>query len=272
MGNIYRFNVGQFQCTVLADPANTRNAASFWPSLPADEVIREVQAAGYDPGALGNSFNMLFIQTPEHRILVDTGIGAGRSQLIDNLGEIGVQPEAIDQVIITHGHGDHIGGIVGADGKLTFPNAHYTFWKSEWEYWLDWGEKNADPNNPARRNLTPIQDRVNLVDHEVGIFPGVCALHTPGHTIGHMGLLLESNGERLMHIVDAAHHPVQVDHPKWSPHFDYQPDVAAATRKALFERAARENLLVLAYHFPFPGLGHVVERNGALQWEVLKAE
>jgi len=105
-----------------------------------------------------------------------------------------------------------------------------------------------------------------MIDHESEILPGLCVLPAPGHTLGHIALLLESGGERLLHIVDCAHNPAQVSHTDWSPLYDMQPDVSAQTRKALFERAARENILVMAYHFPFPGLGRVIEADGAYQW------
>jgi glyoxylase-like metal-dependent hydrolase (beta-lactamase superfamily II) len=268
---IYQFNIGQFKCANLNDSANPRTAVSFWPSIAAETVLREVSAAGYNPDALENSFNILLIQTSNHKVLVDTGLGVGRSSLLDNLREVGVAPDEIDRIIITHCHGDHIGGIIGADGELIFPNARYSLWKTEWEYWLDVAQKSDDPNNPARRNLLPIQDKVDVVDQEIDIVPGICAIHAPGHTVGHMGLLIESSGERLLHMVDAAHHQVQTLHPDWSPHFDYQPEVAAATRRALFGRAARENLWVLTYHFAYPGLGHVVERNGGWHWDETKA-
>ena len=255
---IHHFKVGQFDCKVIADRANPRVAVKFWPSIPADEVLEAAKQGDYDPEALANSYNMLLIKTPEHLILVDTGVGEGKSDLLENLTQIGVEPESIDRVIITHGHGDHIFGIVHADGSLTFPNARYSMWKTEWEYWLE--------QDSARSILTQIKDYVDLIDHETEILPGICALAAPGHTVGHMALLLESRGEHLLHIVDAAHHPLQVEHTGWSPHFDKQPDIAATTRQQLFERAARENLLTLAYHFQFPGLGHVIEQDGKLQW------
>lgn len=265
----HRFQVGQFDCIVFAyanNPGDIDLMTRRFPHLAPDEMEQAVRDSG---APITASMNILYIRTPDHHILVDTGQGGDDSPLLAGLAQAGIAREAIDHIIITHGDGDHIAGITLPDGTLAFPNANYDMWKSEWDFLMDRIEKNNDPHDPARINLLPIRDRVSLIDHETEIAPGIRMLPMPGHKTGHSGLLLESGGERLLHIVDAAHHPMQLAHPDWSPRFDLQPELAAQTRKALFERAAREGLLVLAYHFPFPGLGYIRTEDGQWRWEAL---
>jgi len=266
----YHFQVGQFECIVFAyvnQPDTMELMKRRFPDLPENQMEQAMRESGV---GITRTMNILYIRTPEHYLLVDTGQGGENSPLLEGLEHAGIRREDIDGIIITHGDGDHIGGITQDDGSLTFPNASYDIWKSEWEFRMKEAEASDDPQHPVRRHLLPIRNRLNLIDHETEIAPGIWMLPMPGHKVGHCGLLLESGGERLLHIVDAAHHPMQLSHPDWSPRFDLQPELAVQTRKALFERAARENLLVLAYHFPFPGLGYIKEQDGVLWWQAVK--
>jgi glyoxylase-like metal-dependent hydrolase (beta-lactamase superfamily II) len=265
----YHFKVGQFECIVIAcvdEPADMEIMKRRFPQLPVEQMEQAVRESG---APIKRAQNILYIRTPEHQLLVDTGEGEDPNPLLEGLAQVGIQREQIDGVIITHCDVDHIGGITMPDGSLTFPNAHYDIWKTEWDNQIDQAEKSDDPQHIARRNLFPIRDRVSLIDQETEIAPGISMLPMPGHKVGHSGLLLESEGERLLHIVDAAHHPMQLAHPDWSVRFDIDPELAAETRKAMFERAAQENLLVMTYHFAFPGLGYIKEHDGVLRWEAV---
>lgn len=269
----YHFTVGQFDCTLLKDSAGPRSAASFMTTVPQDEVNRVIRQQGFDPDALDFSTSPLLIKTPGALVLVDTGNGVENGALLERLRDIGIEAGEISVIVITHGHGDHIAGILNADGAFAFPNARYVFWRSEWDYWTA-NERFADtPDHPMRKVWDALKthpDRIELIggdQPEAEILSGMCAVAAPGHTIGHIALELSSNGEKLLHIADAAHAYFQFIRPDWSPKFDYDKEQAAVTRRALFERAARDSSLMSAYHFPFPGIGHVVERDGAFGWE-----
>jgi len=123
----------------------------------------------------------------------------------------------------------------------------------------------------AHNNLPPIEAQVDLVDHETEIVPGMAAVAAPGHTPGHMALAVSSGGEQLLCISDAVLHPIHVEQPEWHAVVDFAPDEGAATRRQLLKRAAAEKALVLAFHFPFPGLGHVVQEGQEWQWRPIEA-
>jgi len=265
-GETHRFTVGKFLCVVICDADQTRDGVSLFASTPAETVNSGMQRLGYQPEILKFSINILYIRTPERSILVDSGLGVGKSQLTESLLLSGIELNRIDDVILTHGHGDHIGGLTGADGQLIFPRARYHMWKAEWDYWMEQANQISDPEHPVRKNLPAIKDRVQLIETEGEFLPGIHAIHAPGHTAGHMVIRIESGGEQFVHLVDAIHHPSQITYPEWSPQFDQQPVLSAETRKRLIEMAEREQIAVMAYHFPFPGMGHVIRDGDELKW------
>jgi glyoxylase-like metal-dependent hydrolase (beta-lactamase superfamily II) len=266
----YHFKVGHFDCTLLRDASGPRSVVSFMPSPPQDELERVIRQQGLDPDALDFSISPLLIRSGDVLLLVDTGEGG---ELPERLNNLMIDPAEIDVVVITHGHGDHVAGILNADGAFAFPNARYVFWQSEWDYWTADERLASAAQNHIKDVWTALKahpDRIDLLSTdqpEAEIMPGICAVAAPGHTVGHIALELSSDGEKLLHIADAAHGYFQIACPQWSPKFDYDKEQAAVTRRALFERAARDGCLLSAYHFPFPGIGHVVERDGGLGWE-----
>lgn len=258
---VHRFNAGEFECAVIADGGGPRDISSMFNGVTPDEVAKALQPHNLRADAVDFSINILFINTGRHRVLVDTGLGdpanPGVSQLPATLRAEGINPAQIDTLIITHAHADHINAIHDETGKLNFPNAQHLISRTEWDYWLDDStarEAEASHRASVRRNLVPLKDSIRLFDGEPEIVPGIHLLTAPGHTLGQTAVAIVSGDTMLLQMADAAHHPIQLEHPDWSPQFDMQPDVSAQTRRKLFSRAATTNALLMAYHFPFPGL------------------
>ncbi len=218
-------------------------------------------------GNIEMALTCLLVRVGDRRILVDTGFGPqpGRpevGQLASSLADVGVSAEDIDTVVISHPHGDHIGGAASGSGDgatPTYPEARYWLGKADWEHF-------SEPEMLTRANLgdklPPLRktDRLDLADGEQEIAPGVRLLPLPGHTPGHMGVAFTSGQETAVYVGDLVHHPLQIEHPEWSPVFDSLPPLSRETRRALVERARREGSLILSYHLPFPGIGRVTSQ------------
>lgn len=278
--NSFHFTLGDFKCMAVSDGTFTYPDVSFYKNAPKEQLQKVFQEYDLQSDQITTPYTCLFIDTGEHRILVDTGMGAGVvpsvGNLLNNLQKEGIESTDIDTVIITHGHPDHIGGINNAEGKPAFPNARYKMWKEEWEFWES--EPDLKPLEvdehikeiilmSARKNLPTIKDRLDLVDREIEILPGIRAVSAQGHTPGHMVLDISSSGKHLLCISDTVLSPIHLEKPDWRPVFDLEPEQAADTKRRIFDHAAAEKSMILAFHFPFPGLGYVIKKGNGWQWQ-----
>ncbi len=269
---IYRFKVGNFDCTVFSDGIELQSDEETPPLQFVNSTDEEVLAthrayteATGDP-ASAFSMNVLMIDTGDHRVLVDTGCGpnsqrAGTGNLLGLLSDAGISTADIDTVIITHGHWDHVDANTDGQGHPTFPNARYVI--SD----VEWNERTKEPNETDKKQLLSIADRFEQIPMDGEIVPGILAIPVRGHTLGQIGLLIESNGERLLHTADAFHHPVELYHPEWYFDFDADPEATVSTRRRLLDMAAREHLPVVTYHLSFPGIGYIVSEGDHWTWQ-----
>jgi glyoxylase-like metal-dependent hydrolase (beta-lactamase superfamily II) len=284
---IYKFKVGSLECMAVSDGTLTYSPPTFPPPATLlfagaprerlDQTLREHDIQLEKWTEWTSPYICLLVNTGEAQVLVDTGAGGlfpSTGRLLQNLKTEGIAPEDIQIVILTHCHPDHIGGITSEEGKLTFPNARYAMWKEEWDFWTSKeAEAKLDEHvrevllGVARKNLPLIQGRLDLIESEREISPGIQAIAAPGHTPGHMALAISSKGEQLLCISDTVLHPVHLEQPEWRAAVDFAPDQVAATRHRILSRAATEKALVLAFHFPFPGLGHIHQKGEGWQWQ-----
>lgn len=284
---VYHFKVGAFECMAVSDGTHTYAPPNFPPpaillfgNAPTEHLEQTLRQHNIQPEHWTewiSPYICLLVNTSEHLVLVDTGaggLGPNTGRLLQSLQVGGIAPDDIDMVILTHCHPDHIGGNTLDNGKLAFPNARYAMWKDEWDFWTsEEAEKKLDEHvkevllGVARKNLPPIQSKLDLIEREREILPGIQAIAAPGHTPGHMALVISSEGEQLMYISDTALHPIHLEQPEWCAAVDFTPDQVVATRHRLFNRAAAEKALVFAFHFPFPGLGHIVRKEEGWEWQ-----
>ncbi len=287
---VHRFKVGSFECIAVSDGTHTYAPPTFPPPATLlfvnaprrrlGQVLREHNLHPEQWAEWISPYICLVIDTGKHRVLVDTGadgLAPSTGRLLQNLQAEGISPEDIDTVILTHGHPDHLGGNTDAEGKPVFPNARHIIWRDEWDFWMsDQAELKLDEHVKevllkfARKNLPPIQGQLDIVDHETEIVPGIQAIAAPGHTPGHMALAIFSGGEQLLCISDVVLHPIHLEQPDWYAAVDFTPQQTVATRRRLLNRAATEKALILAFHFPFPGLGCIVQKRDAWQWQPIE--
>lgn len=272
----FRFRVGAFDCLVINDGSISGTAEMLFANAPATQLAEALRAQALAPDHLPSTWSCLLVNTAEHLVLIDTGIGSGQpvgGNLLPILGQEGVAPTEIDTVIFTHGHPDHIGGGVTESDDIAFPNATYFMGKEEWRYWTS-EETLAQESNWmaafARQKLGAVTAVLQTVEDGQEILPGIRMISAPGHTVGQTAVHIESAGEHLLFLADAALHPIHVAHPDWISQMDADPAQTVQTRHKLFQWAADHKALVLAYHFPpFPSLGHIVPHENGWQWQAI---
>lgn len=238
------FRFGGMEVIALSDVGGARNTQNR-PELLIG--LDEENAKKYLlPGAMANSINCFLVKKDGKIILFDTGLGAGGNGLmLDSLAAAGVKPGDVDAVVITHFHGDHIGGLA-KDGAAVFPKARLFVPRLE-----------VEQNGKGSERFMPLYS-ADTVIFESGqeVLPGITSVDARGHTPGHTAFILESAGERLFIIGDLIHFAnIQLPLPDVAVTYDSDPEQAIVSRKTLFDRSITENMPIASMHMPFPGVG-----------------
>ena len=274
---LYRYKIGAFELTALYDGIWYRPITEkFIRNAPFADVEHALDAAFMPHDKLETPFTTLIVNTGKKLVLIDTGTGgqiAPTAGMIGaNLAAAGIDPKAVDQIVISHFHPDHINGIKDKDNALIFPNAEIMVPEPEWAYWMDDANLNAAPPDlkltflNLRRIFADIAKQVTRYEPGREVSSGIVTLPAPGHTPGHTVFAVHSGDQSLMVLSDTAQHPaVFARHPDWQAAFDIDGDAAVATRKKLFDRAAADRMLVTGYHFPFPACGHLIKTAGGYE-------
>jgi glyoxylase-like metal-dependent hydrolase (beta-lactamase superfamily II) len=259
--NVAPFAIGSLQAAALRDaafsPANDNQTLAI--NVSKAEVDALLSAEGLATDVLELSVQPLIVLTADRVLLFDTGNGPS-GMLSASMATAGVEAGAVTDIFISHSHGDHVGGLVGADGQLAFPNAAIHISANEWE------AMQADASLAAL--VTTVSPRVATFEPGAEIVPGtVSAVDIQGHTPGHSGYLITSGQETLLYIGDTMHHSViSVQRPDWTIAFDGNAPLAQESRRALLSSSAASGQRVYAVHFPFPGLGRFEDRAGTFVW------
>jgi glyoxylase-like metal-dependent hydrolase (beta-lactamase superfamily II) len=248
-------------------------------------VNKALAAAFLPPNILPISFTVLLVNTGSKLVLIDAGtagqVADTAGVMMANLAAAGIAPAAIDIVVISHFHPDHIDGLKTKDGDKVFTNAEILVPEPEWTYWMDDAEMAKAPDRikvyfrNARRIFSDIGKEVRRFKPGAEVAPGITSIPAFGHTPGHCAFAITSGRQSMLVMSDAVRNPyLFARHPEWQPAFDMDGPLAVKTRKQMLDRAASDRMLVEAYHFPFPACGHIA-RNGKsyelvpLEWQPL---
>lgn len=255
-----RFKLGAFEVTTLL--AGTRTVPDpqtiFGLNATAEEFTAASDAAMIPTDKAQFFFTPTLVNTGAELVLFDTGLnGAG---ITSALTAEGYTPDQVDVVVLTHMHGDHIGGLM-TDGAPTFPNARYVTGSTEFNHWSTVGNEGFD------KNVKPLAEKMTMLDDQGSAASGISAMAAFGHTPGHMTYRIENGGKNLVIGADFANHYVwSLAHPDWEVKFDMDKAKAAETRKALLGMMASEKIPFIGYHMPFPALGFVEAKDGAFRY------
>ena len=270
---VYRYKLGDYQLTALYDGTWFFPIGNKFVRNASGATVRKAQAAAFlRPRVVPISFTALLVNTGSKLVLIDTGT-AGQitdtaGYLLGNLAASGVAPSAIDTIVISHFHPDHIDGIKTKDGDRVFANAEILVPEPEWKFWMDDANLHRAKGSVlryflnARRIFGDIAKDVRQFKPGAEVAPGIVSIPAYGHTPGHTAFAIHSGNQTMLAMSDTAREPwLFVRHPEWQPSYDMDGPLAVTMRKAMLDRAAADRMLVEAFHFPFPACGHI-EKTG----------
>jgi glyoxylase-like metal-dependent hydrolase (beta-lactamase superfamily II) len=251
------FKIGSLDVIALHDAQFVRpnDGKIFGVGHSTQEVGDVLKASGAPTDTITLSVDALLVKEPKHVVLIDTGVGGALQQ---SLQQAGIKPEEVTDVLITHSHPDHMGGLV-KDGKLAFPTATVRMSSAEWTF--------------AKKN-TQLADVVKAIDAHVKTFkpgstvvPQITSVSLKGHTPGHVGYQIVSGKEKLFDIGDTVHSSIiSLAKPEWPVGFDTDEKGGEKNRIATLKKLVADGELVFTPHFPFPGVGHIKAEGDHFAW------
>ena len=259
---IASFRLGGLEVTALRDGGyvSPNDGGDYGHDVGSGAVANLLAAARAPTDRVSLAVDALLIRGGGRVLLIDTGMGPdNHGALLPSLKLIGVAADQVTDVLVTHAHFDHVGGLIDAAGRSAFPRATIWFNAREWAAMLA---------VPGPHRITPaIKAQVRTFEPGQQILPGITPIALYGHTAGHVGYVIVSQGQQLEDIGDTAHSSiVELAEPGWRGGIDEDPTAAAATRQAELKRLAAAHTLIFAPHFPFPGVGWVTPRGEGYAW------
>jgi glyoxylase-like metal-dependent hydrolase (beta-lactamase superfamily II) len=273
--SIYRFKLGAFEVTTILDGFVQGNGPhpTFGNNQPADVVQALVTAHGLPATRHENPYVVTLVNTGKELILFDAGNPKGRMKTAGHLSDLlvtaGYNPGQVDIVVLSHGHPDHIGGLM-AEGKPLYPNARYVFGATEFDYWNK-GESIPDARKATRdlfmSQAAPLAAKATMIKPNDEIVTGIRAARAFGHSPGMLAFHIESEGKRLYNWADTAnHYIISIQHPEWHVAFDQDRDMAVDVRKKTFDMVSADKIPVVGFHMPFPSVGWVEKTATSYRW------
>lgn len=276
MKNFRGTNVGDIEVIAVQDAWGLIKADHFYVDVPDTDWRTDLSAIDRSGDTVHN-FGCFVLRSREKTVLVDTGLGAGvseiarerhdslrlqtRPSLLDNLKDAGVSLEDIDFVMFSHLHWDHVGwNSDGRSGRLSFPNATYVVQQAEYDFWSRSRDHESAPEWDVAIQPLIEEGRVILVSEKFSPIPEVSTIPTPGHTPGHVSYCVRSNGETALIVGDAFNKPIHLMMPDWRSRFDVDADEAVRSRRSILELVRSSRAIVAGGHFPLPSMG-------TLEWE-----
>ncbi len=269
--SVHRMKLGAFEVTTVLDgfidlPATVLQGD---PEL----IKRALESGGLGGAPIRTSVNCFLVNTGQKLVMIDCGgakmLGPTAGRMPQALSQLGIDAAQVDEVYITHMHGDHLHGAVTPEGAKAFPNAVLRISKPDVDYWANPSVEAAAPENqkgrfvPAKRALAAYGERLQPFELGAELTPGIRSVPAAGHTPGHSCYMVTSSSARLLLLGDLMHvAPVQFPRPEITVMFDFSQDMARTRRQELFQMAATENILIGAVHLPFPGIGRLRNRDG----------
>jgi len=270
----YRYKVGSTEITAVTDGARANPLTdTFVRNVKKEEVNKALETMYLAKDQITVPYTPIVIKTGTKLVVIDTGLGptlyeqskGAIGQFHSNLAAAGIDRGAVDAVILSHFHGDHINGLITADNKPAFPNAEILVPTGEWKFWNDAGEESKAAGNALvegnfkniKRVFGALGNKVTQYEAGKEVVPGITAMATYGHTPGHVSHIVSSGNANVMVQADVTNVPLFVQNPGWFIQFDMDTAAAEATRRKFYDMLVAERMLVQGFHYPFPSLGHV---------------
>jgi glyoxylase-like metal-dependent hydrolase (beta-lactamase superfamily II) len=275
--SFYRYKVGDFEVTALSEGAvRNANVQNMALNQSVPDIQKALGAAFLPTDQVTNYFNVVVVNTGKNLVLFDSGFGDNgpptAGNLLGNMNAAGIDPKAIDTILVSHFHGDHINGIRAKAGAGNFPNAEIMVPAVEWKHWTDAGEESRAPQiwkgnfGAVKRVFDPIAKDVKQYEYGKELVPGITSVDARGHSPGHGAFVVASGNGKLLVSADTVNHQILVRNPEWNLWADMDAAMAVAARKRLLDMAAADRMQIAAYHLPFPSTGYITKQGSGYEF------
>jgi len=270
-----RLELGELEAYILSDGVVRLESVQpvFAPNVDKAELKKELKRLHLKEDKFEGSLNVLLIKNQGKTILLDTGAGSQMGEntghLVKALNTLNISTADITDIIITHGHLDHIGGVLDKDNKTVFSSAQYHIAKREYDFWMSQdGTTGGSGVVLAQKVFNTIEDKLNFFDYGAILFSCLETELAAGHTKGHTVFNIFSGERSIKHIVDTFHSPFLISKPQWGTAWDTDFDQAVKTRQRIIDQGITQGTLFMSCHLPWPSLGYIDRLGDTAQWTI----